>query len=56
MELPCNWKLIGEDIKKLTQLTPSLYLGTNGLLYTSCFWGTTTGNEIINLTFGTLNV
>jgi hypothetical protein len=27
---------------------PAIYVGTNGLLYTSCFWGGSTGNQSVS--------
>ena len=32
---------------------PAIYVGTNGLLYTSCFWGGSTGNQ--SVTSSTVN-
>jgi hypothetical protein len=29
---------------------PAIYVGTNGLLYTSCFWGGSTGNQSVTST------
>jgi hypothetical protein len=31
-----------------TGYVPGIYVGTNGLLYTSCFWGGSTGNQSVS--------